>query len=133
MLAIRLSRVAKATFASLATPLAGALAMARRLAGRAPRTSFEQPLRRLAPDEREVFAAFLERDSRTAAFVVTGDGASLATTANRLAARGYLSEVGRRTNAAYTEVCYAIGEPVFAFFKRHPELLRGTSRGEPTG
>jgi hypothetical protein len=127
---IRFYSVANALVASLRTALLKSRGIARRLSGRARGTSFEQALRRLTPEERAVFAAFLDRSSKTAAFVVTGSGVGLATTAHALAARGCLYEVGRRTNLGATEVCYVIEESVFAFLKRHPQLLERAPTSE---
>jgi hypothetical protein len=126
---IRVGDVAEAIVTSLATILARSRGIARALGVRARWASLEQTLRSLTPEEGAVFAAFLDRDSRTAAFVVTGDGAGVAAAAHRLAARGYLYEVGRRANSSSTEVCYGIEESVFAFFRRRPQLLERAGAG----
>ncbi len=105
---------------------------ASKAAARARGMAFERELRSLTAEESAVFAAFLNRESKTATFAFVNGGPSIALTARALAVRGHLYEISRRDTMWFTEIAYAIQEPVFAFLQQHPELLANarTDEGE---
>lgn len=90
----------------------------------------EQELRSLTSEESAVFATFLDRKSKTATFAFVDGNLGLALTAQALAVRGHLYQVSRRETMWFTEVAYAIQEPVYAFFQHHPEALSNAKKDE---
>jgi hypothetical protein len=118
-----------ATLSFLAIALTKGLShlFARRAAARSARgrgTALETDLRDLTPSECAVLARYVDSNKRVVSFIVGTPGPGSAITAQALAIRGHLYEVGRQETRFYTQIDYAIQEPTFLFLLRHPELLQ---------
>lgn len=95
--------------------------------------AFDAELRSLTPDEYAVLARFMDRNSKTATFLVSSENADLAATAHSLAMRGHLYVVTSERNLWYVTTTYALQDRVYDFLRRHPDVLPASVRQLPPG